>query len=111
MARMEGPGGRSDLRANLPSTRGSGNLLEVDAWIPSEVRAISTVGGPLDAAYRRLTLRHGRGTRRRIGASGSSKQRCCSWKPAECSQISSRSMPLQGRKRDFADRLGPGPRV
>ncbi len=41
MARMEGPGGRSDLRANLPSTRGSGNLLEVDAWIPSEVRAIS----------------------------------------------------------------------
>jgi len=38
---MEGPGGRSDLRANLPSTRGSGNLLEVDAWIPSEVRAIS----------------------------------------------------------------------
>src|SRR5258708_14557012 len=41
MARMEGPGGRSDLRANFPSTRGSGNLLEVDAWIPSEVRAIS----------------------------------------------------------------------
>src|SRR5258708_39853301 len=41
MARMEGPGGRSDLRANLPSTRGSGNLLEVDAWIPSEVKAIS----------------------------------------------------------------------
>src|SRR5260370_22571815 len=41
MARMEGPAGRSDLRANLPSTRGSGNLLEVDAWIPSEVRAIS----------------------------------------------------------------------
>ena len=41
MARMEGPGGRTDLRANLPSTRGSGSLLEVDAWIPSEVRAIS----------------------------------------------------------------------
>src|SRR6266478_7080985 len=41
MARMEGPGGRSDLRANLPSTRGSGSLLEVDAWMPSEVKAIS----------------------------------------------------------------------
>ncbi len=41
MARMEGPGGRSDLRANLPSTRGSGSLLEVDAWITSEIKAIS----------------------------------------------------------------------
>ena len=41
MARMEGPGGRTDLRANLPSTRSGGSLLEVDAWIPSEVSAIS----------------------------------------------------------------------
>ena len=41
MARMEGPGGRTDLRANLPSARGSRSLLEVDAWIPSEVSAIS----------------------------------------------------------------------
>jgi serine/threonine-protein kinase RsbW len=31
----------SDLRAHLARTPGSGSLLEVDAWIPSEVKAIS----------------------------------------------------------------------
>src|SRR5258708_26299434 len=41
MSRMEAPSGLTDLRANLPSTRGSGSLLEVDAWIPSEIKAIS----------------------------------------------------------------------
>jgi serine/threonine-protein kinase RsbW len=41
MSRMEAPSGRTDLRANLASTRGSGSLLEVDAWIPSEIKAIS----------------------------------------------------------------------
>jgi|HubBroStandDraft_6_1064221.scaffolds.fasta_scaffold64664_6 serine/threonine-protein kinase RsbW len=41
MARMEALNRRSDLRAHLASTPGSGSLLEVDAWIPSEVKAIS----------------------------------------------------------------------
>jgi anti-sigma regulatory factor (Ser/Thr protein kinase) len=41
MSRMKAPNGRTDLRANLPSTRGSGSLLEVDARIPSEIKAIS----------------------------------------------------------------------
>lgn len=41
MTRMEGPSGRTDLRANLPGTPAKGSLLEVDAWIPSEVKAIS----------------------------------------------------------------------
>jgi len=41
MARMEALNGRSDLRAPLARTRGSGSLLVVDAWIPSEVKAIS----------------------------------------------------------------------
>ncbi len=41
MARMEISNGRSDLRTHLATTRGGGSLLEVDAWIPSEVRAIS----------------------------------------------------------------------
>ena len=41
MARMEISNGRSDLQAHLATTRGGGSLLEVDAWIPSEVRAIS----------------------------------------------------------------------
>jgi serine/threonine-protein kinase RsbW len=41
MSQMEASSGRTDLRANLPSTRGSGSLLEVDAWIPSEIKAIS----------------------------------------------------------------------
>jgi serine/threonine-protein kinase RsbW len=40
MARMEISNGRSDLRTHLATTRG-GSLLELDAWIPSEVRAIS----------------------------------------------------------------------
>jgi serine/threonine-protein kinase RsbW len=43
MSRMEAPTGRTDLRANLPSTRGSGSLLEVAAWIPSEIKDISPV--------------------------------------------------------------------
>jgi serine/threonine-protein kinase RsbW len=41
MARMEALNRRSDLRAHLARTHGSGSLLEVDAWIPSEVKAIS----------------------------------------------------------------------
>jgi serine/threonine-protein kinase RsbW len=41
MARMEALNKRSDLRAHLARTPGSGSLLEVDAWIPSEVKAIS----------------------------------------------------------------------
>ena len=41
MARMEAPNGRSDLRTHLSTTRGGGSLLEVDAWIPSEINAIS----------------------------------------------------------------------
>jgi serine/threonine-protein kinase RsbW len=41
MARMEALNRRSDLRAHLAKTPGSGSLLEVDAWMPSEVKAIS----------------------------------------------------------------------
>ena len=41
MARMEISNGHSDLRTHLATTRGGRSLLEVDAWIPSEVRAIS----------------------------------------------------------------------
>jgi serine/threonine-protein kinase RsbW len=41
MARMEALNRRSDLRADLARTPASGSLLEVDAWIPSEVKAIS----------------------------------------------------------------------
>jgi serine/threonine-protein kinase RsbW len=41
MARMEALNRRSDLRAHLARTPGSGSLLEVDAWIASEVKAIS----------------------------------------------------------------------
>ena len=41
MAPMEISNGRSDLRTHLATTRGGGSLLEVDAWIPSEVSAIS----------------------------------------------------------------------
>jgi len=41
MARMEALNRGSDLPAHLARTHGSGSLLEVDAWIPSEVKAIS----------------------------------------------------------------------
>ncbi len=41
MARMEAPNGRSGLRTHLAIKRGGGSLLEVDAWIPSEISAIS----------------------------------------------------------------------
>ena len=41
MARMEALNRRSGLRAHLARTPGSRGLLEVDAWIPSEVKAIS----------------------------------------------------------------------
>ena len=40
MSRMEVPSGRTDLRAHFDRTSG-GSLLEVDAWIPSDVKAIS----------------------------------------------------------------------
>jgi serine/threonine-protein kinase RsbW len=41
MPRIEAPNERTDLRAHLPSARGGGSLLEIDAWIPSELKAIS----------------------------------------------------------------------
>jgi serine/threonine-protein kinase RsbW len=41
MARMKTPKGHSDWRAHLGRTREGGSLLEVNAWIPSEVTAIS----------------------------------------------------------------------
>jgi serine/threonine-protein kinase RsbW len=41
MARMEALNRCSDLQVHLAGTHGSGSLLEVDAWIPSEVKAIS----------------------------------------------------------------------
>jgi serine/threonine-protein kinase RsbW len=41
MARMEISNGGSDLRSHLATARGGRSLLEVDAWIPSEVKAIS----------------------------------------------------------------------
>lgn len=40
MSRMEAPNGRTDLRAHFDRTSG-GSLLELDAWIPSDVKAIS----------------------------------------------------------------------
>jgi serine/threonine-protein kinase RsbW len=41
MSRMEALNGCSDLRAHLARTNGGGSLLEIDAWIPSEINAIS----------------------------------------------------------------------
>ena len=41
MARMEISNRASDLRTHLATTRGGGSFLEIDAWIPSEVKAIS----------------------------------------------------------------------
>jgi len=41
VARTEALNGRSHLRTNFANTPGSGSLLEVDAWIPSEAKAIS----------------------------------------------------------------------
>ena len=47
MARMKAPNGRSDLRARVVRTPGGGRLLEVNAWIPSEVKAISPLADRL----------------------------------------------------------------
>jgi serine/threonine-protein kinase RsbW len=41
MARMEALNRGSDLRAHLARTPESGSLLEVDAWMPSEIKAIT----------------------------------------------------------------------
>ena len=41
MTRMEALNRCSDLRAQLGRTNGGGSLLEIDAWIPSEIKAIS----------------------------------------------------------------------
>ena len=41
MSRIEALNGHSDLRAHLAGTNGRGSLLEIDAWIPSEINAIS----------------------------------------------------------------------
>ena len=38
---MKTPNGHSDWRAHLGRTRDGGSLLEVDAWIPSEINEIS----------------------------------------------------------------------
>jgi serine/threonine-protein kinase RsbW len=41
MSRMEASNGRSDLRTDLARTSAGKSFLEVDAWIPSEITAIS----------------------------------------------------------------------
>ena len=41
MSQIEVLNGRTDLRAHLDRTRDGGSLLEVGAWMPSEVKAIS----------------------------------------------------------------------
>ncbi|HVH86245.1 MAG TPA: ATP-binding protein [Terriglobales bacterium] len=41
MARIEAPDGRSNLRTHLATTRGGRSLLEIDTWIPSEIKAIT----------------------------------------------------------------------
>jgi len=46
MSPIEALHGRTDLRAHLPSARGSGSLLEVYAWIPSEIKAVSLLVDP-----------------------------------------------------------------
>ena len=44
--------GRADLRTAFVGPR-AGSLLEIDAWMPSEVSANLTAGGTADAAHRR----------------------------------------------------------
>jgi hypothetical protein len=46
MSPIEALHGHTDLRVHLPSTRGSGSLLEIDAWIPSEIKAVSPLVDP-----------------------------------------------------------------
>ena len=41
MSRMQGSNVRSDLQAHFTRTSGGGSLLDVGAWIPSEINAIS----------------------------------------------------------------------
>jgi serine/threonine-protein kinase RsbW len=41
MSRTEGLNARSGLRANFVRSSGGGRPLEIDAWIPSEIKAIS----------------------------------------------------------------------
>src|ERR1700757_2899852 len=64
---------RADLRPAFAG-RGAGSLLEIDAWMPSEISAISPLVERL-MAHRRVALRCGRGIRRRTRAAGSSEQR------------------------------------
>lgn len=41
MSRIEALNGRSDLRAHLARTNGGASLLEIDAWMLSEAKAMS----------------------------------------------------------------------
>ncbi|HEX4542804.1 MAG TPA: ATP-binding protein [Candidatus Acidoferrum sp.] len=41
MARIRTANGRSDLQVQFAGTRESGSLLEIDSWMPSEIKAIS----------------------------------------------------------------------
>ena len=59
-----------NVRADLWPTfagRGAGSLLEIDAY-----QRDLAASGTADAARRRVSLRHGRGKRRRTGAQESS---------------------------------------
>jgi hypothetical protein len=110
MARMEALNRRSDLRAHLARTSGSGSLLEVDAWIPSEVEAIS----PLADRLMRLI----EGSHCIIGeehdvelALREALSNAVVHSNRQGSQISSRPLPLQGRERNLAGRLRPRSRV
>jgi hypothetical protein len=61
---------RTDLRAAFAG-RGTASLLEIDAWMPSEISAISPLVERLMRLIEGFALRHGRGTLGSTGAPGS----------------------------------------
>jgi len=101
---------RSDLRPAFAG-RSAGSLLEIDAWIPSEISKISPLVERLMRLIEGSHCTTGEESAVELALREALSNAGRSWQPAGCSQISSRPLPLQGREGNLGHRFRPRSRV
>jgi hypothetical protein len=94
---------RTEFHAGFASGR-TGSLLEIKASIPSEINAISPLVGRMMRLTEGAHCVAGEEYAVELALREALKRRR-PWQPAECSQISTHPLPLQGWEGNFASRL------
>jgi len=101
---------RAELRPAFAG-RGAGSLLEIDAWIQSEISAISPL---VERLMRLIEGSHcitGGEDAVQLALREALNNAVVHGNRLDVHKLVSRPLPLQDRQGNLADRLGPGPRV